>query len=290
MSILSKIKNLVRYYQECKPRPINVVNVTLSSNNMLAGRTALVTGGTSGIGFEIAKTFISSGATVYITGRSEERLVKAVERIKRDTQCSGSQIKYVELDVSNVDAIDQIFSQLTDKERIKFDILVNNAGVGSETFGYATKEDFDRTIDTNLRGSYFLAQNMARFMMKNHIEGNILNIASSSSLRPANSAYMLSKWGIRGLTVGLAKMLAPHGITVNGIAPGPTATPMLLKEGDSIELKNSALGRYILPEEIANMAVVLVSPLGKSVVGDIIYMTGGAGVITFDDINYNLEF
>ena len=112
-------------------------------------------------------------------------------------------------------------------------------------------------------------------------------IASSSSLRPAISAYELSKWGIRGLTMGLAKKYIKKGIVVNGIAPGPTATSMLNKdEKGNLTRSNSPIGRYILPEEIANAAVFLVSDMGRTIVGDIIYMTGGAGIITFDDVNY----
>ena len=86
----------------------------------------------------------------------------------------------------------------------------------------------------------------------------------------------------------MAKTLAPYGITVNGIAPGPTATPMLgKKEGEDIAYTRNPLGRFTLPEEIANMAVFLVSDMGRSIVGDIIYMTGGSGLVTFDDVDYN---
>ena len=92
---------------------------------------------------------------------------------------------------------------------------------------------------------------------------------------------------MRGYTLGLAKTLIKHGIVVNGLAPGPTATPMLIKnENPNLSLPNNPSGRYALPEEIANMAVVLTSGIGRMIVGDIVYITGGAGVITFDDINY----
>jgi NAD(P)-dependent dehydrogenase (short-subunit alcohol dehydrogenase family) len=128
-----------------------------------------------------------------------------------------------------------------------------------------------------------------KYMVKNGIKGNILNIASSSSLRPAVSAYTISKWGIRGLTMGLARALAPHGITVNGIAPGQTATPMLKKENrDNINNPTCPLGRWILPEEIANGAVFLVSDMGRAVLGDIVYMTGGAALLSYEDMNYNI--
>ena len=114
-----------------------------------------------------------------------------------------------------------------------------------------------------------------------------MNICSSSSVRPATTAYTLSKWGIRGYTVGLAKQLIKHGIVVNGLAPGPTATPMLIKDvSNNYSLPNNPSQRYATPDEIANMAVILTSGMGRMIVGDIIYMTGGAGVITVDDINY----
>ena len=121
-------------------------------------------------------------------------------------------------------------------------------------------------------------------MKDNNIGGNILNITSSSSLRPANSAYGLSKWGMRGFTEGLAKSLAPYGITVNALAPGPTATSMLNKDWKEGIQHPGLLGRHIMPEEIGNMAVVLVSDMGRSIIGDTIYMTGGCGLLTTDDI------
>ena len=85
----------------------------------------------------------------------------------------------------------------------------------------------------------------------------------------------------------MAKSLIPYGIVVNGIAPGPTATPMLNMSSKNIHFPQNPSGRLALPEEIANMAVVLTSPLGRMVVGDILYMTGGAGVITYDDAIYD---
>lgn len=172
--------------------------------------------------------------------------------------------------------------------RKTIDILVNNAGVLGGSMPNATEKDYDAVLDTNLKGVFFLSQLMGRYMRDYNVKGNILNIASSSSLRPAASAYTLSKWGLRGLTLGLAKSLAHYGITVNGVAPGPTATPMLKGEDDKNLIHTGIpLGRFVMPEEIANMAVFLVSGMGKSIIGDIVYMTGGAGVIEYDDMTYN---
>lgn len=89
------------------------------------------------------------------------------------------------------------------------------------------------------------------------------------------------------MTLGLAKALGKEGITVNGIAPGPTATPMMLKSDDAnMYLNRIPLGRYITPEEIANMAVILVSDMSRSIMGELIFMTGGAANLTYDDVKY----
>lgn len=108
--------------------------------------------------------------------------------------------------------------------------MVNNAGVIGGAIKNTTEEEYDTIMQTNLKAVFFLSQLVGKYMKEKHIEGNILNIASSSSLRPAVSAYTISKWGIRGLTMGLARSLAPYGIVVNGLAPGQTATPMLQKK------------------------------------------------------------
>lgn len=255
--------------------------VTLASSELLKGRTALITGGTSGIGYAIAKGFIMAGANVIITGRNRTKIDKTVKLLQTNVLQDPSTVKidgYV-LDVSLPDISSNV-TQILDNKVGKIDILVNNAGVLGCNINDGTIEQWDSVINTNIRGAFFLSQAIGTYMKDNHIKGNILNIASSSSLRPAISAYTISKWGLRGLTLGLAKALIPHGIVVNGIAPGPTATPMLLKEDDIKNVYNSTnpTGRYATPEEIANMAVMLVSDVGRMIVGDVIYMTGGGRI------------
>lgn len=260
---------------------------SLPPNRWLEGRTALITGATSGIGFAIAEAFLKSGAIIVITGRDEGRLNQAIERLSIINP-TKTVIYSTVLDNLSVDQFDEkirhIQNRLGDN---KIDILVNNAGVLGGCIANTTVEEYDNVMNTNLRATFFLSQIIGRYMKENNIHGNILNIASSSSLRPADSAYALSKWGIRALTIGLAKSFIQHGIVVNGIAPGPTATPMLLKNGvDNIVNMRNPSKRYALPEEIANMAVILVSNMGRMVVGDVVYMTGGAGTVTYDDVQY----
>lgn len=288
----NKIKKIARFILHNVPsKKVNIQFVNLSPNELLKERAALITGGTSGIGFHIAKAFLHSGANVIITSRSEDRLEQFCTKL-REGGLFDNRVLGIVMDNTRPDTFEECFNEalakLHDLSGIKaIDILVNNAGVLGASIPNATESEFDKVINTNLKGVFFLSQLFGKYLKANKIEGNILNIGSSSCLRPASSAYTISKWGIRGFTLGLAKSLAPYGITVNGIAPGPTATPMLLKDDiNNIANRTNPIGRYALPEEIANMAVILVSPIGKTIVGDMIYMTGGAGLITFDDIDY----
>lgn len=290
MSLKSYLKRGIRYVLHGTPNVL--VNATISylaPNELLKGRVALITGGTSGIGFEIAKAFIRAGASVIITGRNNDKIKNACTLIEKEMGRSES-IYGLELDNTRVDTFKDAFEKALSVKG-KIDILVNNAGILGCSFGSGTGAEFSAVIDTNLKGVFFLSQLVAHYMKDNKIKGNILNIASSSSLRPAASAYTLSKWGIRGLTLGMARMLTPHGIVVNGLAPGPTATPMLMPNGvkDNIALESNLTGRFALPGEIANMAVILVSDMSRMIVGDIVYMTGGAGNITNEDMNYDFE-
>ena len=287
MGIASKAKRLLRRMPLKKEKVDNPVLY----GSLLQGRTALVTGGTSGIGLAVAEAFARNGAAVAITGRSRERIDAAIQHVAAEVE--GVQITGVALDSSTGD--EAAFARALDEAEAALnrplDVLVNNAGViAGGSVPNTAMDGFDLTIATNLRGAYFLSQVFARRLVEAERRGNILNVCSSSSLRPAISPYTVSKWGLRGLTMGLAKSLVPHGIVVNGIAPGPTATPMLMADGDgNLAHPGVPAGRYATAEEIANMSVVLVSDLSRMVVGDIVYMTGGCGNLTFDDMNYTFR-
>lgn len=279
-----KIKNLIKTLLCKKQKKIVVqVNVVqLTPNDLLKNRSALITGGSSGIGFAIAEAYLKAGAKVVITSRSETKLNDAISKLSAFGECSG-----VVLDVTNVDILETQFKSALSKYG-RIDILVNNAGVSGARIGSATEEEWDNVLNTNLKGVFFLSQIAGKYMKDNQIHGNILNISSASSLRPAACAYTISKWGIRGFTMGLARTLLPYDIVVNALAPGPTATPLLKKETtEDIALPNTPSSRYALPMEIANMAVVLVSDMSRLIVGDTVFMTGGAGNINNGDIDYD---
>lgn len=286
MNVKQVIKKIFELIFAKRPIYTTANIVSLSPNELLKGRFALITGGTSGIGYAIAELFLRSGASVCITGRSQKRIDDTCKKLKQIAPECNNHVYGIVLDSRDVPSYASAINQIKDMEG-KIDILVNNAGVLGGNISDATEVEYNNILDTNLKSVFFLSQMIGKYMKEEQIKGNILNIASSSSLRPASSAYTISKWGIRGLTLGLAKCLAPYDITVNGIAPGPTATPMLMKEGqNNITHSGLPVGRYALPEEIANMALFLVSDMGKMIVGDIVYMTGGAGLLTFDDMKY----
>ena len=287
MKVSKYLKRGIEYIRSGIPiKNITTEITSLAPSDLLNGRTALITGGTSGIGKAISKAFLRAGANVIITGRDLQRTEKVAEELYGEVKKGN--IYAIDINNLDVESFEAKFLKILNLiGNSKIDMLVNNAGVNGGAFFLGSEDEYDMVLDTNLKGTFFLSRIVSSYMIDNHINGNILNVASSSSIRPANNAYAISKWGIKGLTLGMAKMLIKHNIVVNGIAPGPTATPMLMKDGDnSISLPQNPSGRYVIPEEIANLAVILVSSMGRMIVGDIIYVTGGAGVITYDDVNY----
>lgn len=250
------------------------VEVPVFHNALLKGRRALITGGGSGIGLAIAEAYGRSGASLVLAGRTVSRLENAARNLER----LDVNVAVADLDVCDVASLAGKLEKIGD-----FDILVNNAGfVGGGAFGATSEADYNRVLETNLRGAYFLSQEVSSRWIKNKVEGNILNICSASSLRPGESPYILSKWGLRALTLGMARRLVKHGIVVNGLAPGCTNTDQFSRDGDLANSRNPS-GRLVTTTEIGNMAVVMVSSLARMVVGDVLYVTGGGAITTLDD-------
>lgn len=276
MGVKTKLKNAVHtLIQMGKEEKIQPIIVPVEKEKLLDGKVALITGGTSGIGLAVAQAFQNAGAKVIITGTNQQKLEIALKKMGggkgllidvRDTEHLPDKVKEAEA--------------LFEENRI--DILVNSAGVVvKHDFWGIDEKEYDGIMDTNAKGTFFMSQAVGKAMIEKQIKGHILNVTSSSALRPAWTPYQMSKWAVRGLTLGLADTLLPYGIVVNAIAPGPTATPMLGKtEGSSISEPNNPSKRYAMPEEIASMAVYMVSDAGRMIVGDTVYMTGGSGTIT----------
>lgn len=271
-----KIKKLIKKVLfKLFKKSTTTVPILVNHNKMLETKIAMITGGDSGIGYAIAEEFIKNGCKVIICGRNKNKLEKCSDKL-------GENCKFIVLDVKDTKRIKESIekaSTLFEEKRI--DILVNSAGVGvKHSFFDIDEEEYDLIMDVNAKGTFFMTKEMANYMIDKKIKGHILNVSSSSALRPAWTPYEMSKWSIKGFTLGAADTLSKYGITVNAIAPGPTATPMLnVKEGDSIAIDTNLVGRYAMPNEIASLAVYMCSEMGRMIVGDTFYITGGAGNI-----------
>jgi|YNPNPStandDraft_1061719.scaffolds.fasta_scaffold129650_1 NAD(P)-dependent dehydrogenase (short-subunit alcohol dehydrogenase family) len=236
----------------------------------LAGKKALVTGASRGIGRAIALAFAEEGADVAVTARRAE----ALQEVAREIAARGRRVHALVWDVRDVAQVDARLAEVREKLG-GLDIVVNNAGVlrGSPEFPASTAEElWDYTLDTNLKGLVFLCQGAVQ-QMREQKHGVIINIASDIGFRGTASAYGVSKWGVVGFTRGLARECAPHGIRVNGIAPGPVATEMInWQPGQSLEAPDLPLGRLALPEEVARVAVFLASDDAAAVFGESIVL------------------
>ncbi len=210
-----------------------------------------------------------------IAGRNESKLQSCVKEL-------GEKAKYIVMDISDISDIRNKIPVGMGLFSRKIDILVNCAGVGvKHSFWDIDEKEYDDIMNTNARGMFFVSQIVSEYMVDNNIHGHILNISSSSGTRPAWTPYEMSKWAVNGFTKGLADTLISYGIVVNAIAPGPTITPMINKgEKDNLYSERSFAKRFVMPEEIANLAAFLVSDAGNMIVGDTAYCSGGSGIIT----------
>lgn len=238
----------------------------------LEGKKAIVTGGSRGIGFAIARKLIECGAKVVITGRHAETLEQAAEKL------GGKDIYPLVWDTADLSVLNDRLNEAVGLLG-GLDILVNNAGIHTEEdfsgMMSVTPAGWDMTQNVNVRGVFFLTQAAARYWMDAHQGGRVVNICSNTAYRALANAYGVSKWAVRGMTEGMGKALAPYGIFVNGIAPGPTSTSMLgRKEGETVA-NHTPLGRYSYPCEMADICAFLASDEAGSMVGQILVADGG---------------
>jgi NAD(P)-dependent dehydrogenase (short-subunit alcohol dehydrogenase family) len=242
----------------------------------LEGKIAVITGANSGIGLAGAKRFVAEGAQVYITGRRQEELDKAVRSI-------GGGVKAVQGDVSNLGDLDRLFAAVkSDHGRI--DVLYANAGLGAlEPLGKITEEAFDLTFDVNVKGTIFTVQKALPLMQAG---GSIIVTGSTTGSMgtPAFSVYSASKAAIRNLARSWALELRNTGIRVNVLSPGATDTPAIRRLGELTGDKDALfaslanqtpLGRVSDPSDIAAVALFLASTDSRSMTGSEIFADGG---------------
>lgn len=243
----------------------------------LEGRVALVTGAASGIGAATALRFAREGALLALTDVARD----ALERVAADVRAAGAKVAATQGDVSRKADVDRVIAQATEAFG-RVDVLVNNAGITRDAM--ATKlseEQWDAVIDVNLKGTFLYAQAVLPGMRERGW-GRIINTASVSALgNIGQSNYSASKAGVIGLTRTLALESAKHGITVNCVAPGAIATPMLATIPDHIKeglIATIPLRRMAQPEEVAALHVFLASDDAAFITGQAIFIDGGMSV------------
>ena len=243
---------------------------------MLTGKTAIVTGGTRGIGFAIVKKYLENGANVAVAGSRKESVDKAL------AQLSEYEGRVMEIwpDLCSPEEAAAAFASVKE-EFGSLDILANNAGLSSRTSLYDyTVEEFSKVMDLNVKAVFVCSQAAAR-IMKEQGGGVIINTSSMVSVygQPAGCAYPTSKFAVNGLTRSLARELAKDHIRVNAVAPGVTKTEMVAALPKELVDRISAgipLGRVGEPLDIANAYLYLASDLASYVMGDILHVDGAA--------------
>jgi 2,3-dihydro-2,3-dihydroxybenzoate dehydrogenase len=253
----------------------------------LAGRVALVTGAQRGIGFACAEAFVAAGASVACVDLPDSELQEAVERL-------GAGASTHPADIADIGGAGRLVDEVVARHG-RLDVLVSAAGtLAPAPFLELTPEQWDRTLDVNARGTVFLAQACARYFVSAAIAGRIILFASilgTSVVRLNNTAYSASKAALIQAARSMALELAPHGVTVNTISPGSTATPMLAHvqaRGDleSVVRGNAAewrlgipLGRLAEPADQAALAVFLAGDGARHITGQDLAVDGGQTLV-----------
>lgn len=248
--------------------------------NRLANRTAVITGGSSGIGLATAQRFVDEGAYVFIVGRRQAELDKAVQQI-------GRNVTAVQADVTRLDDLDRLFA-IVKEQRGKIDVLFTNSGsIEHRTLEEITPEHYDATFDVNVRGLIFTVQKALPLMADS---GSIILTSSIAGIKgmPAHDTYSAAKAAVRSLARTWTVELKGRGIRVNAISPGAIDTPIIdsqvssAAEAEDLRAKFAAatpLGRIGRPEEVASAVLFLASDDSSFVAGIDLFVDGGIAQI-----------
>ena len=241
-------------------------------------RKALITGASRGIGYAIAKKLSQNGCAVVITGRN----INTLERVANEL---GKNVLPMVWNSAEFDKTDEKVKEAAEMLG-GLDIVLNNAGIFAQSNEWdknsllnTTAKEWQDVINVNASAVFFTMQSAVKYMLKNNIKGNILNITSVAGEEPIYGAYGGSKILATGLTRGWGKMFASDGITINGIAPGPVATEMNnWHEGDSMKHDRIPYGRFSTVDEIAELAMYLLSKDAKMICGETVIIDGGYSI------------
>lgn len=248
----------------------------MSATKILSGKTALITGASRGIGRAIALRLATDGAKVALNFASN---ISKAEAVKAEIESAGGEAMLVQGDVSNFATVTEIVKQILDAWG-RLDILINNAGITRDNLLLKMSEDdFDRVINTNLKGVFNCTKAVTKLMMKQRT-GRIVNMSSVVALKGniSQTNYAAAKAGIIGFTKSAARELASRGVTVNAVAPGLINTDMtaaLSEKVKEVMLQEIPAGRMGAPEDVANAVAFLVSDQAAYITGQVLSVDGG---------------
>lgn len=242
-----------------------------------AGQTAVVTGTARGFGRAIVRRLARGGARVVAADINLQGCQETAALVTQD----GGEATAVQVDVSSAASVEALVQRTLASYGNRLDILVNNAGIWKlvpteET----TEEEWDRIVNVNMKGTFLCCRAVIPIMRKQG-KGHIVNIASVAARNGGTMAgipYVASKGGILAMTKKLAKELGQYGIVVNGLNPGPSGTEMTKDWPQSVldgVVKNTPLGRLVVPEEIADVVGFLASDAARFVHGETVEVNGG---------------
>ena len=233
----------------------------MDTGQSLAGQVAVVTGAGRGIGAAIARTLAALGATAVLCGRTKSTLDATAQSILD----AGGKSEVIPCDVTVLHQLEYVATRV-DSTFGRIDILVNNAGIGGfkDPLHTLLPEDWDRILNTNLRGVFFAIRAFVPLMIRAY-SGHIINISSlaGKNALPNGAAYAASKWGLNGLTYSVAEELRGHNIRVSVICPGSTETELSPHTGKDPN-------KMLQPEDIAHAVAMLVTQKPQSFVSEIL--------------------
>ena len=278
------IRKIAKFILASQPDAFVQVNVgQIQAGNILQGKKIVITGGGSGLGYAMAKKFISEGAEVVISGRNADKLKAAAEKI------GSSNCKTVVTDVCDVAHSMDFLENAKELLDGRIDCLVSNAGVSlhENIYTNVTVEGFDKQFDTKFRAGYFLGKAFLEMKtMEKQPNAELLYITSETGDQVYDIPYGMTNAALNSMVGAFSRRVYQQGIRVNAIAPGVILTEMTRDYAESSDgnlYRNCASGRTFLPEEVAEVACFLLSDASKCISGEVIHCNAGNHLKAFWD-------